>query len=54
MNYFIREMNKIANYLELKNTSFCNCHGLSDTLNYSTANDIVVLTYHCIQIPKFQ
>lgn len=54
MNYFIREINKFSQHLSLINTFFANCHGLSDPLNYSTSNDIAILSYNCIQNSKFQ
>lgn len=47
-------MNREAEKLELKNTSFSNPHGLDDEGNYSTARDLAVLTAHAMKEPVFR
>lgn len=44
-------MNKMAEYLNLKNTRFNNPHGLSDRYNVSTANNVADLSLYAMQIP---
>ena len=51
---FIKEMNKMAQHLQLKNTRFNNPHGLSDRFNVSTAADIAELSFHSMKIPEFR
>lgn len=50
---FMDQMNENAKALGLSNTFFCNPHGMSDTLNKSTAFDIGKLSIHCMQNPMF-
>lgn len=47
-------MNREAEELGLKNTSFANPHGLDDEGNYSTARDLAVLTAHAMEDPVFR
>ncbi len=42
-------MNKIAQYLGMKNTVFANSHGLSDHRNKSTAHDLILLTVNIVK-----
>jgi hypothetical protein len=50
---FIKEMNKHAAKLGMKNTHFDSPHGLSNKYNYSTAYDVAMLCSVCIGIPDF-
>lgn len=42
-------MNKNCHKIGLKNTHFNNATGLSDKRNYSTAQDMALLTSHCLK-----
>lgn len=42
---FIKEMNKVAQKLGLKNTNFANPHGLSEKGNKSTAAELGRIAY---------
>jgi D-alanyl-D-alanine carboxypeptidase (penicillin-binding protein 5/6) len=45
---FVAQMNKTAEGMGLKNTRFANAHGLPSPENYSTAQDLAVLTERLI------
>jgi D-alanyl-D-alanine carboxypeptidase (penicillin-binding protein 5/6) len=45
---FVAQMNKTAQGMGLKNTRFANAHGLPSPENYSTAQDLAVLTERLI------
>ena len=51
---FIREMNKLAIKLSLKNTQYVNPHGLSEKGNKSTAADLGKLASIAIQVPLIE
>jgi len=42
-------MNKNSHKIGMKNTHFNNSTGLSDKNNFSTANDMALLTTHCLK-----
>jgi len=54
MKYFINEMNVNAKLLGLLNTHFANPHGLANTNNKSTAEDIAKLASVAMKNPKFR
>ena len=54
MKEFIKEMNKLAIKLSLKNTHYVNPHGLSEKGNRSTAADLGKLASVAIQIPLIE
>lgn len=51
---FLKEMNKLCEEFNLKNTKFTNPHGLVNRHNYSTCNDLAKLTYHCLKNKDFR
>ncbi len=51
---FAELMNREAEELGMKNTSFSNPHGLDDEGNYSTARDLAVLTVQAMKHPVFR
>jgi D-alanyl-D-alanine carboxypeptidase (penicillin-binding protein 5/6) len=54
LEYFVGEMNILAQYLKLENTKFSNPHGLSDKQNKSTSNDLAYLCYYSMKNPDFR
>jgi len=46
---FVKEMNRLAAKMNLKNTNFNNPHGLSDKANHSTAYELGRLCCHCMR-----
>ncbi len=48
---FIREMNKTASRLGLKDSSFQNPHGLDEYNHYTSAQDLAVLGWYALQNP---
>lgn len=46
-------MNATAQKLQMQNTCFDTPHGLANQLSVSTAHDIALLSYHCMQIDVF-
>lgn len=51
---FVELMNKRAAELGMVNTHFMNPHGLHDDNHYTTANDLLILTKKCLEIPFFK
>ena len=51
---FIQAMNNMAAELEMTNTTFKNPNGLPEEGHQSTANDLLKLGYHAMQIPLFR
>ncbi|OMJ82509.1 hypothetical protein SteCoe_16796 [Stentor coeruleus] len=51
---FVMYMNRTAQRLGLKHTKFTNPHGMSITLNYSTAADLARLTAYCMKNRLFR
>jgi serine-type D-Ala-D-Ala carboxypeptidase (penicillin-binding protein 5/6) len=51
---FIKEMNKHALKIGLKNTHYQNCHGLSEKGNRSTANDLGRLAFIALQYSQIE
>lgn len=51
---FIKKMNEKAQILGMKDTHFQNPHGMSTSLNISTAFDVAVLCQHALKIPFFR
>jgi len=47
-------MNKVAQRLEMFNSNFVNPHGLSNTYNFSTANDLVKLCGYGLKNKMFR
>lgn len=47
-NIFVCEMNRQARNMGLINSSYSNPHGLSDSNNKSTAEDVAKLSSHCL------
>ena len=50
---FYDKMNEKAAYIGMRNTHFANPHGLPDSLNYSTATDIAMLSQYCMNDTTF-
>ena len=50
---FAALMNEKATALELKNTHFCNPHGLHDEAHYTTARELALLTAHALKNEHF-
>jgi serine-type D-Ala-D-Ala carboxypeptidase (penicillin-binding protein 5/6) len=46
-------MNAQAQELKLKNTIFDTPHGLQNSVSVSTAQDMAILTYNCMQVQIF-
>lgn len=51
---FVRQMNRRAQTLGLKNTHFSNPHGLDSGENYSTALDLALLSREALKNPMFR
>ncbi|TNV84467.1 hypothetical protein FGO68_gene13804 [Halteria grandinella] len=51
---FYKEMNREAQVMNLANTNFCSAHGMHHDQNYSSANDIARLSFHCMKNPTFR
>lgn len=50
---FITKMNEKAKSLGMKDTNFTNPHGMSTSLNVSTAYDIAILCEYALKVPIF-
>jgi D-alanyl-D-alanine carboxypeptidase (penicillin-binding protein 5/6) len=50
---FVADMNERADELGLEDTSYANPIGFDDPLNYSTADDLAVLSRHLLERPRF-
>jgi D-alanyl-D-alanine carboxypeptidase (penicillin-binding protein 5/6) len=53
VNQFVKAMNRKAKMLGLVNTSFLNPHGMTTSVNLSSANDILMLSIYCNKNPLF-
>ena len=51
---FVKEMNKTAQKIGLKNTSYSNPHGLSEKSNRSTVFDLGKLGFYALELPLVQ
>ena len=51
---FVKEMNKMAQKLSLKSSSYTNPHGLSEKSNKSTVSDLGKLAFHAMEVPLIQ
>jgi len=51
---FINKMNEKAQSLGMKDTHFTNPHGMSTSVNVSTAYDLAILCEHALKIPLFK
>lgn len=51
---FIKKMNEKAQVLGMKDTHFQNPHGMSTSLNISTAFDVAILCQYALKIPFFR
>jgi D-alanyl-D-alanine carboxypeptidase len=49
---FVRSMNEKAKFLQLKNTHFANPQGFDDPGNYSTVEDLAVLSHYAMEYPE--
>jgi len=52
-NQFIKEMNRKCKMLGLYNTSFTNPHGMTTSVNVSSAKDLLTLSVYCHKNPLF-
>lgn len=52
--FFIREMNRVAKELQLKETIYANAHGLPNKLNTSTARDQALLCLAALKNKQFK
>ena len=52
--YFLAEMNKCAEALNMKNTFYDSPHGLGNVKNVSCAHDVALLCHVCMKIPEFR
>lgn len=53
IRYFLKEMNTTAYKLGMMNTVFDCPHGLSNNFNVSTALDMAILSFQCMQNDVF-
>lgn len=51
---FVREMNRLAMRLNLRDTHFTDVHGLGGPGHYTTAHDLAVLSAHAMTFPIFR
>ncbi len=51
---FVSKMNETAQEIGCKNTHFVNPHGLYDEDQYTTANDMLMITKYAMNLPGFQ
>jgi serine-type D-Ala-D-Ala carboxypeptidase (penicillin-binding protein 5/6) len=54
VNAYLREMNRVARKIEMTTSNFANPHGLSNTNNYSTADDLAKLCTYAMRNPHFR
>lgn len=54
VRHFLKEMNAQAAKLGMMNTLFDTPHGLANPNSLSTAHDIALLSYHCMQNDQFK
>lgn len=53
MSAFLAKMNQNAKYLNLNDTVFTNPHGMSTTINLSSARSLAVLSCYCMKLNLF-
>lgn len=53
VRFFLREMNVVGGKLGMGNTVFDSPHGLANSVNVSTASEMAILSYHCMQSEVF-
>lgn len=51
---FYIEMNQLAVAMKLKDTQFSSAHGMHHDHNYSSAQDIAILSYHAMKDSTFR
>lgn len=51
---YLKEMNKVARKIDMNNSNFANPHGLSNTNNHSTAEDLAKLCTFSMRNPIFR
>ena len=51
---FVKMMNEYVESIGCKNTNFVNCHGLDEEEQYTTADDMLLITLKAIEIPEFK
>lgn len=54
MAEFVKMMNAYAKSIGCKDTNFVNCHGLDDEKQYTTANDMLLITLKALEYPVFK
>ena len=54
IQHFLAKMNALTKQLRLTDTVFRNPHGMSTTLNVSSAKSLAILTLYAIKMPIFQ
>ena len=53
VRFFLKEMNLMAHKLGMTNSVYDSPHGLSNSINVSTASDQAILAHHCMQNEVF-
>ena len=51
---FVKMMNDYVDSIGCKNTNFVNCHGLDEEEQYTTADDMMIITLKALEIPEFK
>ncbi len=51
---FVKMMNEYVKSIGCKNTHFVNCHGLDDEEQYTTADDMLLITLKALEYPVFK
>lgn len=54
LSNFVDMMNQKATELGCKNTHFVNAHGLFDANQYTTAEDMAIITNYALSLPRFK
>jgi serine-type D-Ala-D-Ala carboxypeptidase (penicillin-binding protein 5/6) len=53
IRFFLKEMNLVAQRIGMLNSIFDTPHGLCNNVSVSTAHDMAILSYHCMQNELF-
>jgi len=51
---FVKMMNDYVESIGCKDTHFVNCHGLDDEEQYTSANDMLIITLKALEYPEFK
>ncbi len=51
---FVKMMNDYVGSIGCRDTHFVNCHGLDDEEQYTSANDLLIITLKALEIPEFK